>query len=159
MPTCIMVGAFSGDKKATLLPKLRFPMILTPNAVMISNITQNQVECCARRTRRMIEISTYCQPTPWNDRLVSLLSAVLLNPIRPDFTRAINDKPSVSQAHRRSQDVVGVVILLPALGESESRACKLLRRRIKKFSTKYSLHVTCANRDQASKQNFVQTMQ
>mmetsp|Transcript_39923 Transcript_39923/g.96327 ORF Transcript_39923/g.96327 Transcript_39923/m.96327 type:complete len:254 (+) Transcript_39923:36-797(+) len=111
----------------------------------------------------MIGISTYCQSTPWNDRLVSLLSAVLLNPIRPDFTRAIDeDKPSVLPVHRQSQDVVGVVILLPPLGESKSRtwtACKRLRRRIQKFAIRYSLHVTFVDSDhQASQENFVQTL-
>ncbi|CAJ1947771.1 unnamed protein product [Cylindrotheca closterium] len=109
----------------------------------------------------MIEISTYCQTTPWNDRLLSLLSAVLLNPIRPNFTRAINDKPTVLPAHRQTQNVVGVVIVLPLVGESNSsvwRACKRLRRRIQRFAIRYSLHVTFVNSHQAKKENFVQTL-
>lgn len=119
-------------------------------------------ESCTRTGKRsMIDISIYCQPTPWNDRLLSLLSAVLLNPIRPDFTRAINDKPSVLPAHRPTQDVVGVVILLPPVGESKSRvweACKRLRRRIERFAIRYSMHVTFVNCDQTIKENFVQTL-
>lgn len=109
----------------------------------------------------MIDISTYCQPTKWNDRLVSLLSAVLLNPIRPDFTRAIDEKPSVLPAHRQNQAMVGLVVLLPPFEESESKlwkACQRLRRRIHKFAIRYSLHVTFVNCDPNSQENFAQTL-
>jgi hypothetical protein len=38
-------------------------------------------------------MKVYAQPTEWNERLCSLLSAVLQRSIRPSFTHAIRDKP------------------------------------------------------------------
>jgi hypothetical protein len=110
------------------------------NAVSITTMAAPPtiVISCCRKKEIMIQVSVYCQPTTRNDRLSSLLSAVFQNPIRPDFTRAILEKPSQHENHRnRRRKSVGV-ILVGGTRKQQHQSFSL-RRRICQFAVSYRL--------------------
>ena len=95
----------------------------------------------------MLEVSVYCQPTRRNDRLTSLLSSVFLNPIRPDFTRAILEKAPSPLHHVRQKSIVGVLVV-----GGTSKQLQSLKRRIRPFASvlRYQLKIWSIPHSRAS---------
>ena len=62
------------------------------------------------------------QPTEWNDRLISLMSAVLHREIRPEFTNAILDKPRrIHRPNKSGGHDDGILIKIVCIGTKRSR--------------------------------------
>jgi hypothetical protein len=83
-------------------------------------------------------MNVYAQPTDFNRRLCSLLSAVLNRSLRPDFVAAIESKADTLQqqtAAMRERPHLGLVFVGP------SAAIEILAQRTPKFSREYELDI------------------
>lgn len=83
-------------------------------------------------------MTVHCQPTLWNDKLCSLLSAVWGNPIRADFTTAVLEKTKYSRttkANQKEQSSAGIVLVAGTNKVSQ------LEQRILQFARKIKIWI------------------
>ena len=85
-------------------------------------------------------MQVYAQPTDWNERLCSLLSAVLRRSIRPSFANAIWEKPKRLGILNNNSGKESIKILL--VGDENDNLVLSLRKMLPDFGLRNRMQVT-----------------